>query len=195
MILILVICFVVGIVLGYLLYRLAIDNTNVHDNTGSDSILNRGTIDLISNSKITGSSSTGINSIKADSSDTAHIGRIVNTEISNNKGYGINSFKSDIDELDGSIYNLLETFTRLLKEFLNKRNFMFVKIDPYIISHPANCEIMQHSQNSSKFNKCSITIEDLLKNIKIWNEKYGEYENKINYEVFKNLNIVFNIAY
>lgn len=80
-----------------------IDNTNVHDNTGSDSILNRGTIDLISNSKITGSSSTGINSIKADSSDTAHIGRIVNTEISNNKGYGINSFKSDIDELDGVI--------------------------------------------------------------------------------------------
>lgn len=80
-----------------------IDNTNIHDNTGGDSILNRGKIDLISNSKITGSSSTGINSIKADSSDTAHIGRIVNTEISNNKGYGINSFKSDIDELDGVI--------------------------------------------------------------------------------------------
>lgn len=80
-----------------------IDNTNIHDNTGSESILNRGNIDLISNSKITGSSSTGINSIKADSSDTAHIGRIVNTEISNNKGYGINSFKSDIDELDGVI--------------------------------------------------------------------------------------------
>ncbi len=78
-----------------------IDNTNIHDNTGSDSILNRGKIDLISNSKITGSSSTGINSIKADSSDTAHIGRIENTEISNNKGYGINSFKGDIDELDG----------------------------------------------------------------------------------------------
>ncbi len=78
-----------------------IDNTNVHDNTGSDSILNRGTIDLISNSKITGNSGNGINSIKADSSDTAHIGRIENTEISNNKGHGINSFKGDIDELNG----------------------------------------------------------------------------------------------
>lgn len=78
-----------------------IDNTNVHDNTGSDSILNRGTIDLISNSKITGNSGNGINSIKADSSDIAHIGRIENTEISNNKGHGINSFKGDIDELNG----------------------------------------------------------------------------------------------
>lgn len=35
--------------------------------------------------------------------------------------------------IDFNDFNLLETFTRLLKEFLNKRNFMFVKIDPYII--------------------------------------------------------------
>lgn len=35
--------------------------------------------------------------------------------------------------IDFNDYQLLETFTRLLKEFLNKRNFMFVKIDPYII--------------------------------------------------------------
>lgn len=69
------------------------------------------------------------------------------------------------------------------------------KIDPYIISHPANCEIMQHSQNSSKHNKCSLSIEDLIKNIKIWNNKYGEYENKIDYEVFKKLNITFNVLY
>ncbi len=81
-----------------------IDNTNIHDNTGSESILNRGTIDLISNSKINGNSGNGITSIKADlKKDTPHIGRIENTEISNNKGYGINSFKSDIDELDGVI--------------------------------------------------------------------------------------------
>ena len=81
-----------------------IDNTNIHDNTGSESILNRGTIDLISNSKINGNSGNGITSIKADlEKDTPHIGRIENTEISNNKGYGINSFKSDIDELDGVI--------------------------------------------------------------------------------------------
>lgn len=29
---------------------------------------------------------------------------------------------------------LLETFTKLLKNFLNRRNFMFIKIDPYVIN-------------------------------------------------------------
>lgn len=36
--------------------------------------------------------------------------------------------------IDFNDFNLLETFTKLLREFLNKRNFMFVKIDPYIIN-------------------------------------------------------------
>lgn len=40
--------------------------------------------------------------------------------------------------IDFNDYQLLETFTRLLKEFLNKRNFMFVKIDPYIIHKSRN---------------------------------------------------------
>ena len=35
--------------------------------------------------------------------------------------------------IDFNDYDLLETFTKLLKEFLNRRNFMFIKIDPYII--------------------------------------------------------------
>ncbi len=35
--------------------------------------------------------------------------------------------------IDFNDSKLLETFTNLLKEYLNKRNFMFIKIDPYII--------------------------------------------------------------
>ena len=35
--------------------------------------------------------------------------------------------------IDFNDTELLKTFTTLLKEFLKKRNFMFVKIDPYII--------------------------------------------------------------
>ena len=35
--------------------------------------------------------------------------------------------------IDFTDISLVETFTKLLKEFLNKRNFMFIKIDPYII--------------------------------------------------------------
>lgn len=64
-------------------------------------------------------------------------------------------------------------------------------IDPYIISHPANCQLMQHSHNVSKYNKCSITLEELLNNIKLWHNKYGKYPNKINYIIFDKLGIKF----
>lgn len=46
-------------------------------------------------------------------------------------------------------------------------------IDPKTISHPANCKLMQHTENSSKHNKSSITLEELLDRIKKWNKKYG----------------------
>lgn len=36
--------------------------------------------------------------------------------------------------IDFSDFELLKNFTTLLTEFLNKRNFMFVRIDPYIIN-------------------------------------------------------------
>lgn len=55
------------------------------------------------------------------------------------------------------------------------------KIDPYFISHPANCELLLQSKNASKHNKCSIDIEKLKERVAKWNEKYGEYVNKINY--------------
>jgi predicted nucleic acid-binding Zn ribbon protein len=45
-------------------------------------------------------------------------------------------------------------------------------INPNIIKHPANCKIMRHNENSSKCKKCSITLDDLLNRINIWNEKY-----------------------
>lgn len=41
-----------------------------------------------------------------------------------------------------------------------------------IISHPANCVLMQHKLNSSKKTKCSISIEELLIRIDKWNKKY-----------------------
>lgn len=69
------------------------------------------------------------------------------------------------------------------------------KIDPYIISHPANCELMQHSKNIGKNKKCSITIEQLIEDIRKWNNKYGEFENKVNYELFDKLGVKFSILY
>ena len=63
-------------------------------------------------------------------------------------------------------------------------------IDPYLISHPANCKLLQHIENSSKYIKCSITIDELQTNVINWNKKYGEYPNKINYKVLEQYNII-----
>lgn len=46
-------------------------------------------------------------------------------------------------------------------------------IDPVIISHPTNCELMKQNENSSKKTNCSITLDDLKEMIEIWNKKYG----------------------
>jgi hypothetical protein len=45
-------------------------------------------------------------------------------------------------------------------------------IDPSIISHPANCKLMIHNENISKNKKSSISLEELLKRIENWNNKY-----------------------
>ena len=52
-------------------------------------------------------------------------------------------------------------------------------IDSKIISHPANCRIILHSENKVKSGKCDITFEELLERIKLWEEKYTERDNGI----------------
>lgn len=47
------------------------------------------------------------------------------------------------------------------------------KIPPEIMSHPANCKLMVHRDNISKHSKCSISVEELQKNIDNWNKKYS----------------------
>lgn len=64
-------------------------------------------------------------------------------------------------------------------------------IDPYLISHPANCQLLKHSDNSSKYTKSDISFDELLERIRIWHDKYGVYENKIDYTFFKRNNISF----
>jgi hypothetical protein len=55
-------------------------------------------------------------------------------------------------------------------------------VDPYLISHPANCKLMRHEDNFKKLTKCSITLDELIDRVNKWNEKYEVYENKINYD-------------
>lgn len=47
------------------------------------------------------------------------------------------------------------------------------KIDPKIMAHPANCKILLQKDNMKKLDKSSITLEELMDRIKIWEEKYG----------------------
>lgn len=42
------------------------------------------------------------------------------------------------------------------------------KIDPKIISHPANCALIPQNENHVKRTKCSITIDELYSRIKKW---------------------------
>lgn len=45
-------------------------------------------------------------------------------------------------------------------------------ISPEIIRHPANCQLMIHNENVSKYKNCSITIEELINKISKWELKY-----------------------
>ena len=47
------------------------------------------------------------------------------------------------------------------------------EIDPKIISHPANCELILQRDNSRKNSKNSLTLEELIIRIDNWNSKYG----------------------
>lgn len=51
-------------------------------------------------------------------------------------------------------------------------------IDPKIISHPANCRLIKHNDNSSKKDKCCITLEQLKNKIIEWDKKYPKILNK-----------------
>jgi len=46
------------------------------------------------------------------------------------------------------------------------------QIDPKIISHPANCQLLKHSENVSKHKKCSLSIDELLERIQKWDDRY-----------------------
>jgi len=46
-------------------------------------------------------------------------------------------------------------------------------VDPKIIAHPANCRLLVHGENISKGSKCSISLDELLHRINVWEEKFS----------------------
>lgn len=96
--------------------------------------------------------------------------------------YGWYKAKNHGDNLNG-----------ISRDHMISKDFGFENlIDPYIISHPANCKLLQQTKNASKGSKNSLTLDELLKRIKFWHEKYGVYENKIDYSYFEihNINLI-----
>jgi hypothetical protein len=50
------------------------------------------------------------------------------------------------------------------------------KIDPTLLKHPANCRLMQHKTNSSKNKNSSITLDELIQNIKKFECLYPDWQ-------------------
>ncbi len=51
-------------------------------------------------------------------------------------------------------------------------------INPLLLAHPANCELIVNKQNQSKSDGCSLELEKLLEKIKIFEDRYGKYYKK-----------------
>jgi len=46
-------------------------------------------------------------------------------------------------------------------------------VDPKLISHPANCELKRHKENQNKHTKCSINLDELIREIEKFEKIYG----------------------
>ena len=81
------------------------------------------------------------------------------------ENYGWYKAKNNGDNVDGvsrdHMISVKEGFRKL--------------INPLIISHPANCELIINKKNQSKSDSCSLTIEELLNRIEKFEIVYGEY--------------------
>jgi hypothetical protein len=78
------------------------------------------------------------------------------------KEYGWYKAKNKGDNLGGVSRDHMYSISKAYKN----------KIDPYYISHPANCKLMRHIDNKKKDIMNSITIEELMIRIEEWDKKY-----------------------
>lgn len=47
-------------------------------------------------------------------------------------------------------------------------------VEPKIMSHPANCQLLVHGENIRKFDKSSITLDELKERIVVWDKNHEE---------------------
>lgn len=63
-------------------------------------------------------------------------------------------------------------------------------IDPYLISHPANCMFILQSENASKGENCSMTVQELIERVEWFNETILYKES--NLDLLRNVKIQYN---
>jgi len=94
--------------------------------------------------------------------------------------FNLNKFPNEFD------FSLIEEYGWYSPKNSKKPNLMGVSrdhmfsikegfennVDPKLLSHPANCKLMQHNDNISKNKNSSITIEELIERINKWELLY-----------------------
>lgn len=70
---------------------------------------------------------------------------------------------------DHSFYHPVTNKNGLTRDHMISRNYGWEnKIDPSLLAHPANCALMFMSENASKNNRISLTLEELKERIVYW---------------------------
>ena len=84
-----------------------------------------------------------------------------------------NEFDINLFETVG-VYNSETNANGISRDHLISVKFGYDnKINPKLISHPANCKLLRHTDNQKKNAKCAITIGELLNRIEEWDKKYN----------------------
>ena len=96
--------------------------------------------------------------------------------------FALNSYPKEFDFNQITLYgwykpkNAGNNLNGVSRDHIFSRNEGYKElIDPYLISHPANCQLMQHGLNASKNIKCDISLDELKKSYRCskFNCKYN----------------------
>jgi len=71
-------------------------------------------------------------------------------------------------------YNSINTIGVVKDHRLSIKAGFISKINPELLSHPANCEFLLHKDNLNKSSNSSITLDDLQKEIVDWNNRANQ---------------------
>lgn len=105
--------------------------------------------------------------------DQERLNRVIYTEQSQFNLAGI------IEKIEGfelltkfGMYNRINNKSGVVRDHIVSVHYGYTNnIDPKIISHPANCRFILHSDNAKKSMKCAITIDELKERIDKWDRE------------------------